>query len=75
MAIYVVYLRPNGIFYGQLVHFVVIWHIFPRFGMFCREKSGNTGADFSYIFSGENFAENFPPKNDGKKWNFPRKKF
>jgi hypothetical protein len=36
-------------------------------------------ADFSYIFSGENFweiaAENFPPKNVGKKWNFPRKKF
>jgi hypothetical protein len=35
-------------------------------------------ADFSYIFSGENFgensAENFPPKNVGKKWNFPRKK-
>jgi hypothetical protein len=42
----------------------------------------HSGADFSMIFSGENFgenfgensAENFPPKNVGKKWNFPRKK-
>jgi hypothetical protein len=44
------------------------------------------GADFSYIFSGENFgensrenfgensAENFPPKNGGKKCNFLLKK-
>jgi hypothetical protein len=36
------------------------------------------GADFSYIFCGENFgensAENFSPKNVKKKWNFPRKK-
>jgi hypothetical protein len=22
-------LRPNGTFYGHLVHFVVIWYIFP----------------------------------------------
>jgi hypothetical protein len=28
-----VYLWTNGIFYGHLVHFVVIWYIFPRFGM------------------------------------------
>jgi hypothetical protein len=33
------------------------------------------GADFLHIFSGENSAENFPPKNVGKNWNFPRKKF
>jgi hypothetical protein len=26
-------LRPNGIFYSHLVHFVVIWYIFSRFGM------------------------------------------
>jgi hypothetical protein len=43
-----------GIFYGHLVYstaiwytlwtygiFVVIWYIFPRFGMLYREKSGN----------------------------------
>jgi hypothetical protein len=24
-----------------LVHFLVIWYIFCRFGMLCREKSGN----------------------------------
>jgi hypothetical protein len=26
-------LRQNGIFCGHLVHFVVIWYIFPRFGV------------------------------------------
>jgi hypothetical protein len=26
-------LRSNGIFYDHLVQFVVIWSIFPRFGM------------------------------------------
>jgi hypothetical protein len=26
---------------GNLVHFVVIWYIFPRFGMLHRERSGN----------------------------------
>jgi hypothetical protein len=30
-----------GIFYGHLLHFVVIWYIFPRFGMFYQAKSGN----------------------------------
>jgi hypothetical protein len=34
-------LRPNGIFYTHLVHFVVMWYIFTRFGMLYREKSGN----------------------------------
>jgi hypothetical protein len=34
-------LWPNGLFYGHLVHFVVIWYIFPRFGISYREKSGN----------------------------------
>jgi hypothetical protein len=34
-------LRPNGIFYVHLVHFVVMWYIFTRFGMLYREKSGN----------------------------------
>jgi hypothetical protein len=45
-----------GIFYGHLEHFTVIWYIlwpfgnvvaiwyiFPRFGLLCREKSGNPG--------------------------------
>jgi hypothetical protein len=43
-----------GIFYGNLQYFtviwcilwpfgnfVVIWYIFPRFGILCQEKSGN----------------------------------
>jgi hypothetical protein len=35
-------LRPNGThFYRRLVHFVIIWYIFTRFGMLYREKSGN----------------------------------
>jgi hypothetical protein len=29
------------IFHGHLVYFVVIWYIFPRFGILYREKSGN----------------------------------
>jgi hypothetical protein len=45
-----------GIFYGHLEYFtviwyvlwvfgnvVVIWYIFPRFGILCQEKSGNPG--------------------------------
>jgi hypothetical protein len=41
---------PFGIFYGNLVFFVAIWHIlwlsatfFSRFGKLCQEKSGNPG--------------------------------
>jgi hypothetical protein len=30
-----------GIFCGHLVNFMVIWDIFPRFGMLYQEKSGN----------------------------------
>jgi hypothetical protein len=37
-------LRPLEIFYGHLVHFVVIWYNFPRFGILDQEKSGNPGA-------------------------------
>jgi hypothetical protein len=29
------------IFYGHLVQFVVIWYIFPRFGILYQEKSGD----------------------------------
>jgi hypothetical protein len=47
-----VYVWPFGLFYDHLVYFVaildilhmVIWYIFPRFGMLCKEKSGNPGA-------------------------------
>jgi hypothetical protein len=34
-------LRPLQIFYGHLVYLVVIWYIFPRFGILDQEKSGN----------------------------------
>jgi hypothetical protein len=37
-------LRPNGPFWVHLVHFVVIWYIFPRFGISNKEKSGNPAA-------------------------------
>jgi hypothetical protein len=35
------------IFYCHLVHFVVIWYIFPRFGILYEEKSGNPAGDLS----------------------------
>jgi hypothetical protein len=56
-----------GIFYGHLEYFtaiwyilwpfgnvVVIWYMFPRFGILCQEKSGNTVLDrtqMSALFS------------------------
>jgi hypothetical protein len=36
---------PFGIFYGDLVLFVEIWYISPRFGILCQEKYGNPGPD------------------------------
>jgi hypothetical protein len=41
-------LWPLAIFYGHLVYFVVIWYIFPRFGILYQENSGNPdSSDFS----------------------------
>jgi hypothetical protein len=38
-------LRSFGIFYGHLVgNVLVIRYIFPRLGLLCQEKSGNSGA-------------------------------
>jgi hypothetical protein len=34
---------PFGIFYGQLVYFVVILAYFSRFGILYKEKSSNPG--------------------------------
>jgi hypothetical protein len=34
-------LRPLQILYGHLEYFVVIWYIYPRFGILDQEKSGN----------------------------------
>jgi hypothetical protein len=34
-------LRPFDILYRHLLYFVVIWYIFPRFGVLYHEKSGN----------------------------------
>jgi hypothetical protein len=30
------------------MHFVVVWYIFPRFGMLNQENSGNPTSDFTY---------------------------
>jgi hypothetical protein len=38
-------LRTLEIFYGHLVHFVVIWYISPRFGILYQEISDNPGPD------------------------------
>jgi hypothetical protein len=50
-AIWSIY-QPFGLFISHLVHlmailvyFMDIWYIFPRFGKFHREKSGNPAAD------------------------------
>jgi hypothetical protein len=43
------FLQPNGTLYSHLVNFVVIWYIFPRFGMLYREKSGNPGAYTTFV--------------------------
>jgi hypothetical protein len=49
------FLRSFVIFYGHLVQFVVIWHIFPHFGILYQEKSGNpvdsevTSEDKKYV--------------------------
>jgi hypothetical protein len=40
-------LLPFDILYDHLVYFVVIWYIFPRFGMQYKEKSGNAGLHLS----------------------------
>jgi hypothetical protein len=37
MPIWIYYIRTSGIFYGHLV----IWYIFPRFGILCQQKSGD----------------------------------
>jgi hypothetical protein len=42
-------LRTLEIFYVHLVYFVVIWYIFPRFGILDQEKSGNPGAEIGSI--------------------------
>jgi hypothetical protein len=36
-------LRPLEINYCHLLYFVVVWYIFPRFGILYKEKSGNPG--------------------------------
>jgi hypothetical protein len=36
-------LRPLEIVYGHLVCFVVIWYLFPRFGILDQGKSSNPG--------------------------------
>jgi hypothetical protein len=40
--------------YGLLVYFEVIWYIFPRFGMFYPDKSGNPGCEPGPRFSMKN---------------------
>jgi hypothetical protein len=42
-------LRTLEIFFGHLVYFVVIWYIFPRFGILYQEKSGNPGTGLGYM--------------------------
>jgi hypothetical protein len=36
-------LRPLGVHLWAFGNLVAIWHIFSRFGILCRERSGNPG--------------------------------
>jgi hypothetical protein len=47
---YLIILRPIGKFKGNLLHFVVIWYIFPHFGVLYQEKSGNPDQKCKSIF-------------------------
>jgi hypothetical protein len=40
---HLVYFTAMGNILWPLVNFVVIWYIFPRFGILYQEKSGNPG--------------------------------
>jgi hypothetical protein len=40
---HLVYFTAIGNILWHLVYFVVIWYIFPRFGILDQEKSGNPG--------------------------------
>jgi hypothetical protein len=53
-------LQTNGIFYGHLVQFWVIWYITSRFDMLYRENYGNPGEDIGSFFR----------NNDVKKYSF-----
>jgi hypothetical protein len=53
-------LRPNGIVYGSLAHFVVIWYAFSRFGMLYREKFGPFGIFNAVWCSVWSFGISFP---------------
>jgi hypothetical protein len=39
------FLHPFDTFYGNLVYFMVIGYIFPRFGILCQDKYGNPEND------------------------------
>jgi hypothetical protein len=63
-------LRPLEIFYGHVVYFVVIWYIFPRFGIFDWGKSGNPGLSVMPKDGMGNFpwSENENKNETVKKW-------
>jgi hypothetical protein len=57
-----IHVMTFGLFYGHfcivyndLVYFVVIWYIFPRFGMLYQVKSGNPELE-PHSETGRNFA-------------------
>jgi hypothetical protein len=52
MTLWSRYFTAIGNIFGHLVYFVVIWYIFPRFGILYLEKSGNPAGD-------ANLAKNF----------------
>jgi hypothetical protein len=49
-------LQPFGIFNGHFGNFVVIWYIFPPFGILCQEKSGNPACRQCSVFFPNRFS-------------------
>jgi hypothetical protein len=43
-------LQQLEIFYDHLEYFVVIWYIFPRFGILDQEKSGNPAVNTRCLY-------------------------
>jgi hypothetical protein len=43
------FLFSFGIFCGNLAHFMIISYIFSRFGVLCKEKSGDPASQASFV--------------------------
>jgi hypothetical protein len=61
---HLVYFKAFGNILGRLVYFVVIWYIFPHFGILHQEKSGNPAAEGRGPFLTLPLGANFAPRGE-----------